>query len=225
MEDFKKTALVIGATGLVGTELVRQLLDDHRFGKVIVFVRRSLSYSSPKLTEHIIDFDQPHTWQHWVRGDVLFSTLGTTLKQAGGKEAQYKIDYHYQFDFAKAASEQEVPVYVLVSSAAASPDSKIFYSRMKGELERDISRLPFKSIHILQPSLLYGNRREKRLGESLGYHIIRRLNALAILKKYRPIHAETVARGMIHAATKSSEGKHTYELDEIFSLAEGLSDQ
>jgi uncharacterized protein YbjT (DUF2867 family) len=220
MESTNKTALVIGATGLVGTELVKQLLNDDRFGKVIVFGRRSLENPHPKLTEHIIDFDQPHTWQHWVQGDILFSTLGTTLKQAGGKDAQYKIDYHYQFDFAKAASEQHVPVYVLVSSASASPDSKIFYSRMKGELERDISKLPFKSISILQPSLLYGDRKEQRLGESIGYHVIRRLNALSILKKYRPIHAGTVARAMINAGIKNSEGKRTYVLDQIFQLAE-----
>lgn len=220
MESTNKTALVIGATGLVGTELVKQLLNDDRFGKVIVFGRRSLENPHPKLTEHIIDFDQPHTWQHWVQGDILFSTLGTTLKQAGGKDAQYKIDYHYQFDFAKAASEQHVPVYVLVSSASASPDSKIFYSRMKGELERDISKLPFKSVSILQPSLLYGDRKEQRLGESIGYHVIRRLNALSILKKYRPIHAGTVARAMINAGIKNSEGKRTYVLDQIFQLAE-----
>lgn len=220
MENSNKTALVIGATGLVGTELVTQLLDDKRFEKVILFGRRSLNRPHDKLTEHIIDFDQPHTWQHWVQGDVLFSTLGTTLKQAGSKEAQYKIDYHYQYDFAKAASDQGVTHYVLVSSASASPDSKIFYSRMKGELERDISKLPFKSISILQPSLLYGDRKEKRLGESIGYSIIRRLNALSILKKYRPIHAATVAKGMVKAGTLNRAGKHIYELDEIFSLVE-----
>jgi len=220
MEHSSKTALVIGATGLVGTELIKQLLDDSRFEKVVVFSRRSLEKPHPKLTEHIIDFDQPHTWRHWVQGDILFSALGTTLKKAGSKEAQYKIDHNYQYAFAKAASEQEVPHYVLVSSASASPDSKIFYSRMKGELERDISKLPFRSINILQPSLLYGERKETRLGESIGYAIIRRLNALSLLKKYRPIHGATVARAMIHAGIKNNAGKQIYVLDQIFSLAE-----
>src|SRR5690349_10962018 len=138
------TAIVIGATGLVGSELVQQLLDDERFSLVKIFVRRSFGKQHPKLEEHIIDFDKIHEWGHLVSGDVLFSALGTTLKQAGGKEAQYRIDYNYQYDVADAAAKNKVPVYVLVSSAMANVDSKIFYTRMKGELERDIKKLPFQ---------------------------------------------------------------------------------
>src|SRR5687767_15068207 len=99
------TALVIGATGLVGSELVNQLLSDNKFEKLIVFVRRSIGKEHSKLTEHIIDFDSPRQWNMLVHGDVLFSTLGTTLKQAGSKGAQFKIDYTYQYQFAKVASE------------------------------------------------------------------------------------------------------------------------
>lgn len=214
-----KTVSVIGATGMVGSALVKLLLADNSFSNIIVFSRRSLPMQHEKLRVHIIDFNKPDTWQHLVQGDVLFSALGTTLKQAGSKEAQYKIDYAYQLDFAKAASLNRVATYVLVSSASANPDSKIFYTRMKGELERDVKTLPFKNITIIQPSLLVGKRNEKRIGEKIGYHILHFFNAIGTFKKYRPIGAETVAKAMINASMKSISGIHIYSLDEIFALA------
>jgi uncharacterized protein YbjT (DUF2867 family) len=214
-----KTAIVIGATGLVGRELMHLLLADARFSKVIVFARRSPNITHPKVEEHIIDFDQPLAWQHLVRGDVLFSTLGTTLKQAGGQQAQYKVDYTYQYQFAVAAARNKVPVYVLVSSASASPGSKIFYSRIKGELERDILKLDFSTIYILQPSLLAGQRQEERLGEKIGYRVLKALNAVGLLKKYRPIQAKVVAQAMVNAALAPGNGIHMHTLDEIFKLA------
>ena len=147
----KRTALVIGATGLVGSSLVHLLLSNEYFGSIKVFSRRSTGVQHPKLAEYIISFEQPSEWKHLVTGDVVFSSLGTTLKKAGSKEEQFKIDHTYQFQFAKAAADNGVPVYVLVSAAMASEHSMIFYSRMKGLLERDIKRLPFRFIHILQP--------------------------------------------------------------------------
>jgi uncharacterized protein YbjT (DUF2867 family) len=214
-----KTAIVIGATGLVGTQLVHLLLADPRFNKVLVLTRRTLHFKNEKLEEHLIDFDKPDQWQHLVKGDVLFSTLGTTLKQAGSKQAQYKIDYTYQFQAAQAASYNEVPVYVLVSSASASPDSKLFYSRMKGELERDVKKFPFMSIYLLQPSLLFGSRQQDRPGEKIGYQVISFLNTLGLFKKYRPIQGRTVAQAMLNAGIAGANGVHVYALDQIFSLA------
>ncbi|WP_237151190.1 NAD(P)H-binding protein [Pontibacter actiniarum] len=121
-----KTAIIIGATGLVGKQLVHLLLADQRFNKIIVFGRHSLGIDNAKLEEHLIDFDAPENWRHLVKGDVLFSTLGTTLKQAGGQNQQYKVDYLYQFRFAQAAAQNGVPVYVLVSAPGASPHSVLF---------------------------------------------------------------------------------------------------
>ncbi len=215
-----KTVSVIGATGMVGSALVKLLIADNRFSNIIVISRRSLPVKHEKLRVHIVDFDKPNIWQHLVQGDVLFSALGTTLKQAGSKEAQYMIDYAYQLDFAKAASLNRVATYVLVSSASANPDSKIFYTRMKGELERDVKTLPFKSITIIQPSLLVGKRNEKRIGEKIGYHVLHFFNAIGVFKKYKPIGAEMVARAMINASMKSISGIQIYSLDEIFALAD-----
>jgi len=215
-----KTAIVIGATGLVGSHLVNQLLDDPRFENVKIFTRRSTGKQHPKLKEFLIDFDKPNQWQHLVTGDVLFSALGTTLKKAGGKAAQYKIDYTYQYNFANAAAMNGVATYVLVSSAGASPNSTIFYSRMKGELERDIAKLNFKHIHIIQPGILDGPRSEKRAGEKIGVAVLSVLHKIPALSAYKPIHAAIVAKAMINACFNEKKLLQTYTLKGVFDLAE-----
>jgi uncharacterized protein YbjT (DUF2867 family) len=214
------TALVIGATGLVGNELVHQLLADDRFGAVLVFVRRSTGIQHAKLKEYLVNFDHPGEWKHLVKGDVLFSALGTTIKKAGSKEAQYKIDHNYQFEFARAAAENNVPVYVLVSSAMASERSRIFYTRMKGELERDIKTLPFQSIHIMQPGMLEGNRKEKRTGEKLGLYVLKFINILGIALKQKPVPATVVAQAMINVSFKKDKRINVYALTEVFKAAQ-----
>jgi uncharacterized protein YbjT (DUF2867 family) len=216
-----KTAILIGATGMTGSCALQLLLDDDRFSMVKIFTRRSANISHPRIKEHIIDFDDTDSWKHQVTGDVLFSALGTTLKQAGGKAAQYKVDYTYQYEFAKAASDHGVPVYVLVSSVGANPDSMIFYSKIKGELERDTRKLAFRNIHILQPGPLEGQREKERKAEKYGISIMRFITNLGILKGYRPIHGEIVARAMINASFDDKEQFRVYRLLEVFARAEG----
>ncbi|HVG41763.1 MAG TPA: NAD(P)H-binding protein [Chitinophagaceae bacterium] len=215
-----KTALVIGATGLVGKSLVKQLLLDERFQKVVVFARRTVGLQSPKLEEHLVNFDVPQTWQHLLKGDVLFSAMGTTIGKAGSKEAQYKIDFTYQYNTAKGAAENGVSTYELVSSAGASPSSKIFYSRMKGELEEAVKKLPFKRIFLIQPGILAGNRQEKRIGERIGISVLNVLHHVPGLGAYKPIDAGIVAKAMINAAFREGEKVETFTLKEVFTLAE-----
>lgn len=215
-----KTALLLGATGLVGDYLLRQLLLDDRFGTIRIFTRRPTGYQNAKLEEHIVDFRQPQQWSPLLTGDVLFSTLGTTLKQAGSQQAQYEIDYTYQFQAAQAAAENGVEAYVLVSSAGADAESLLFYSRMKGELERDIKKLPFRRIRILQPGMLAGPRQEPRTGEKIGLVLGSVLSQLPLLRQYRPIHARTVAQALLNAGLDETSGVRTDTLEGVFTRAE-----
>jgi uncharacterized protein YbjT (DUF2867 family) len=215
-----KTALLIGATGLVGSALLDLLLNDSRFEKVKVFVRRGTGKSHPKLEEYQVDFDALSNWKDFLKGDVLFSALGTTLKKAGSKEAQYKIDYTYQYEVAKAAAENGVPLLVLVSSAGASSQSNIFYSRIKGELEAAVQTFSFSHIHILQPGILKGNREEFRLGEGIGVGLLTVLGKLSGHQKYRPVPAITVAQAMRNAAFRQQHKIERWTLEGVFKLAQ-----
>jgi len=214
------TANIIGATGLVGSHLLQQLLNDDRFNQIRVFTRRATGLSHPKLDEQLVDFDKISERASLIMGDVLFSTLGTTLQKAGSKKKQFLIDYSYQYQVAEAAAKNGVADYVLVSSAGADANSKIFYSRMKGELDDAVKKLDFKKIVILRPSILDGERQEKRMAEKIGINVARWITRY-VLKKYRPIHARTVAQAMINSAF-NEELKPKYlifELDEVKKLA------
>ena len=213
-----KKAIVIGATGMVGTQLIKLLIENPDYSEIISFVRRSGGIISPRLTEHIIDFDKPETWKGLVKGNVLFSSLGTTIAQAKTKDAQYKVDFTYQFNVAKIAAENGVTKYVLISSAGANPESKVFYVKMKGELEKAIQSLPFDIISVIKPGLLAGDRIENRPVEKIGYTLLNGLNKLGLFKRYKPIQASIVAKAMVNAAKAKKSGSYT--LDEVFKLAE-----
>lgn len=217
-----KTAIVVGATGLIGRFLTTKLLKDARYNVVKVFVRRSLSISNPKLKENIVDFDSIENWKDKITGDELFSAMGTTIKKAGSNDAQYKIDFTYQYEIAKAASESGVEKYLLVSSAGANPKAGNFYLRIKGELEESAAKLTFKKFFIFKPSILVGERNEKRIGEKIGIPIAKVIiGIIPFLKKYRPIEGETVADAMINSANHVSNTRvMIYSLDQIFHIAE-----
>ena len=214
-----KTALVIGATGLTGSFLLNFLLEDARFSKIKVFTRRKTGISDNKLEEYLIDFDNPETVCDILKGDVLFSTLGTTIRKAGSKEAQYMIDCTYQYKIAEICARNNTGTYVLLSSAGANPSSKIFYSKMKGELDRDVQKLPFQTIRILKPGILEGERSEHRTGEKVMINLSKIISKLPGLKKLRPIHVRTVARAMINSCFDETKGIKIYTMEEIFLLS------
>ena len=212
------TANVIGATGLVGKQLVSQLLENEHFGKVRIFVRRDSGLSHPKLEQLIVDFADEKTWAKKLTGDVLFSALGTTLKQAGSKAKQYEVDFTFNLNFAQKAKANSIENYVLVSSIGANSKSALFYTRIKGELDDTVANLGFENLTILRPSYLSGERDEKRWMEELSLPVVGFVTKL-ILKKCRPISGETVAKAMINGVLKPHPEKTIWEADEVFELA------
>lgn len=212
-------ALVIGATGATGKDLVNQLLNDKDFEKVDIFVRKPLDIQNDKLNIHIVDFEKPEEWKDAVRGDVAFSCLGTTLKTAGSKEAQKRVDFDYQYEFAKAAKENEVDDYILVSAYGASPKSKIFYSKMKGELEEAVKQLHFNKITIFKPGMLE-RKDSDRTGEVLGSRVIKFANKLGLLESQKPLPTEVLAKAMINSSKIKSYGYSSIKLGNIFCFAE-----
>ena len=212
-------ALVIGATGATGKDLVKQLCQDSDFDEIDIFVRRRSDFHHEKVKAHLVDFDHPEEWKHLVKGDVAFSCLGTTLKSAGSKENQKVIDYDYQFNFAKAAKENNVQDYILVSAYGASPDSKIFYSRIKGELEEAVKNLKFEKTTIFKPGMLE-RKNTDRNGEVFGLKIIKFLNKLGLFKSQQPLPTEVLAKAMIVASKIKSNSFSEVKLHNIFSFAE-----
>lgn len=212
-------ALVIGATGATGKDLVSKLLEDQDYQEVNIFVRKSTEIDHPKLKTHIVNFEKPEEWKNLVQGDVAFSCLGTTLKDAGSKEAQKKVDYDYQYQFAKTAKENEVDDYILVSSYGANPKSKIFYSRMKGELEQSVKDLHFNKVTIFQPGMLE-RKDTSRPGEVLGGKIIKFANKFGILTHQKPLPTDVLAQAMINSSKIKSNSYSKIKLGSIFSFAE-----
>jgi len=216
----QKIAIVLGATGLVGKSLVELLINDNYFSTIILIVRRNSGFNHPKIKEYIVDFDDITSYNSLIQGDVLFSCMGTTLKQAGSKEAQYEVDYTYQFEVAEIAAENGVSNYILVSSANANAKSLIFYSRIKGELDEAVMDLPFERVFIFRPSVLMGEREIKRIGEEIGAKIMNGIGKIIpAMNKYRGIKSLEVAKAIIVAYKSSSTKKAViYTLEEVFDL-------
>lgn len=209
-------ALIVGATGAVGKDLLEQLLGDDAFDSIEIFVRREVKTDSPKLKVHVVDFERMDGWKRLLSGDVLFSCLGTTIKAAGSKEVQWKVDYTYQLEAAKAAREAGVTTYVLVSAIGASPKAKFFYTRMKGELDEEVIRLGFPRCVILRPPSLI-RKGSDRFGEKVGVAALKAFNSVGLLRSYRPMPTEEVAAAMIRAAKGESAGVQIIESQDILT--------
>ena len=191
-------AIVLGATGATGQELVKLLLNDPNFSKVIIFVRKKPRIEHKKLTTYEIDFSRLNEYKGLINGDVIFSALGTTLNQAGSKTQQYLVDYNYQYEFAKIGSENKVIHYSLVSSVGANIKSPFFYPKTKGALEEAVKKLGFNNIYIFQPPFLIRQSNLMRPGEKRALKILKLLNQIGILKSQKPISVSDLAQKMIN---------------------------
>lgn len=205
----KLGALVIGATGATGQEIVSQLLGDDSFNSVSIFVRKDPNITHNKLKTYVIDFSKIENYKDLIKGDVLFSCLGTTLRVAGSKDKQYLVDYTYQYEFAKIASDNGVSDYSLVSSIGANEKSPFFYPKIKGELEMAIKRFPFKTIQIFQPPTLIRQQELIRTGEKIGIKIFRWLNFFGLVKSQKPLPVNILAEFMIDQIKKKQKEKIT----------------
>lgn len=216
-----RTATLLGATGLVGGHCLSLLLNEPRYGRVVALGRRTIAVEHPKLRQYVIDFERPQQFAHLFETHDLFCCLGTTIKKAGSRAAFRRVDFTYPHECARLAARAGAEQLLLVSSLGADARSRIFYSRVKGELEEAISQLPFKAVQIFRPSLLLGTRAEARTGERVAEKIFKLLPFIfsGPLRKYRPVEAHGVAAAMVRIAGQSPPGVNLFESRRIAELA------
>lgn len=216
-----RTALLVGATGLVGGHLLELLLASPAYSRLTALVRRPLSRTADKLTEHIVDFEHLAESSVDWQADDIFLCLGTTIAAAGSKERFRRVDHDYTVQVARMALERGAVHLALISSVRASPGASSFYLRVKGETERDVNALDYACIEVFRPSLLVGDRQEKRRGEAVGIAVTRALSfsMFGALRAYRPIHAERLAAAMLRAVLLAKPGRHVRSYDDILALS------
>lgn len=209
-----KTAIVLGATGLIGKKVTEHLLKNDVYSTVIILVRKPLNINHPRLKQHIFNYDAIDNTL--LKGDDLFCCLGTTIKTAGSKEAFRKVDLDYVVNVAKASKVNGINHFAVVSAMGANKNSTVFYNQIKGEMEESIKAVGFNSTYIIRPSLLLGDRKEFRFGELIGKFFMITLSFL-IPKKYRAIYDVQVAIAMIHFMSHTERGFFVKENDELIN--------
>ena len=210
----KKTALLAGATGLIGSELLPLLLASERYAKVIVVGRRAVALEHPKLTQVVIDLGQLEAERLRLIADDVYCCLGTTRQQAGSKEAFFEVDFPHVVKLAATTAANFAAQFLVVSSLGADVKSRFYYSQVKGEMEAAVRKVPFRAIHIFRPSLLLGERAAPRLGERIGGWLLALARPLlrGSWQKYRPVAATAVAAAMLQAAKEEADGTRVHEL-------------
>jgi uncharacterized protein YbjT (DUF2867 family) len=217
---------VVGATGLVGGHLVRLALRDPAWSSVVVLGRRTLGVTDPKLTEAIVDLGDPAAYRARLGVDDLFCCLGTTIKKAGSEEAFRKVDLELPLAIATEASAAGAKQLLVVTAVSADPHSRVFYNRVKGEVEEGLNRLPFPGgVKIFRPSMLLGERGESRPAEEAGKAVMKLTRGLFVggLTRYRAIDGAQLARAMLAAAKQEPAGSRVYEGRALFALGDGGS--
>ncbi|MBC7914713.1 MAG: nucleoside-diphosphate sugar epimerase [Pyrinomonadaceae bacterium] len=215
-----RKAVLIGASGLIGSHLLQLLLNSDEYSEVLIFSRSSLSISHPKFTQEIIDFNNIRQYSSLITGDVIFSCLGSTRNKTPNKNEYQKIDKNYPLAFAKIGLENGAKQFHIVTSLNADPESSSSYLKLKGELENELKKLPYYSLQIYQPSYLEGLRKENRIDDRLMKPLMRLLNPLLVgqFKKYRSINASEVAQAMFNQSIKDLSGTYIYTSNKIKEL-------
>jgi uncharacterized protein YbjT (DUF2867 family) len=219
-----KTALISGATGLVGRHCLRLLVDSDRYESVITIGRRPMEEIAAKHRHAVVDFDSPEYFDDRLRADDIFCTLGTTIKKAGSREAFSRVDRDYPLSLATQAATAGARQFLVVTAQGADPKSFFFYNRVKGDLERDLSLVPLFGVYVFRPTLLLGDRDEKRRGEQFAEKAFT-LTAPILrgpLRKWRPVPAEAVARSMLGVASDEPGGFKAFDAEDIRALGRRL---
>jgi len=215
-----KTALLTGGSGLIGRHCLHYLLNDERYSKVVILVRQRLSIEHPKLIQYQINFDTLKEELPKIQADDVYCCLGTTVKKAKSKAAFRTVDFAYPVEIAKHYLANGAHQFLLVTALGANLNSSIFYNQVKGDVEKTISKLDYKSIYIFRPSLLVGNRLHWRLGEKIVQKISQWFffGFIGALKKYKPIEAKAVAFAMLQSAKAQYEGIQIIESNQIQTI-------
>lgn len=215
-----KKAILFGASGLIGSLLLQELLGDESYAQVIVVVRKDLGIHHPKLKILIGDLRSLPSLKDQLVGDDVFITLGTTKKNTPDEKKYYEVDHDYPVLASTITKENGADTVVLVSAVGPNPDSKIFYIRTKAETERDVASVGFAHTHIFRPSMLMGNRKEKRPLEKFLIGVFRLINPVFVgsLSRFRGIEGTDLAKAMVIAAKKKEPAFNVYEWKEIMGL-------
>jgi uncharacterized protein YbjT (DUF2867 family) len=218
-----RTALVAGATGLIGNHVLQFLLADDAWARVVTVGRRITPHKHPKLEQRVLDLGELETVRDLPHSEDVFCCLGTTIKQAGSQPAFRQVDHAFVVGLGRAGLRAGATQFLLVSAIGADPASRVFYSRVKGETETAIGRLHYHSTQIFRPSLLLGERHQFRVGERIATRMAPVLSGLLIgrWRRYRPIRAETVARAMVTIAKEAPLGPNIFEYDAMLASTRG----
>lgn len=215
--SLQKTALLVGATGLVGRDVLQLLLDSDTYKEVKVLARRTTEIEHPKLKEFLVDFEFLAEYANEMKADDIYCCLGITKAKAGSIEKARKVEYDYPLEMAQIALRNGAQQFLIITSIAANAQSKNYYLRTKGQIEIALQELGYKSVLILRPSLLVGDRGEIRLGEDF-MRVVSTAFSFFIPNKYKAIRSRTVAEFMYRVAQKGLTGHHIFESDTILRI-------
>lgn len=210
--------IIIGGTGATGKELVREILDNQNVAEVVALVRTESLPSHPKLTQEVVNFNELENYRNLILGDVAISTLGTTIKDARSKANQWKIDHDLPLEFARIAKQNNIQKFLLLSAVGVDPNSKIFYNKMKGMLEKNIKKLDFEQLFIFQPGMLIRPNSD-RLGEKLMIPVLSFFNQFGLLKKYEALHVNEVAKAMNSMINQKENTSQIFDVKAIKMLS------